>query len=940
MSSNYGEFDDSKDVLNTNETEISTKKGEKRKKVDYKFKFSIIMSVYQVEEFIDEAVASLLKQTLNFKNNVQVIMVDDGSTDGSGAICDKYAKMYPNNFVVIHKENGGLSSARNEGLRHVEGRYVNFFDPDDVLTPNTLKSVYDFFIKKEEFIDMVAIPLYYFDAKRGQHPTNYGKFENGNRIISLRKDYTLIHNSVASAFIKNEVAKNMFFDPDLCAMEDAKALIQFLIFNPRYGVVSNCRYMYRQRSVGAVSLSHGAQTRKNWYTDFLQRFSLSVINYCLEKIKYVPKFVQAVLLYDLHWKIEQERIPEGVLTPEEEEEFREVFYSIFNYIDDDMLMNSKYYYFEHKALILSKKYKNEISMDFYTKDVLFTIHGQPLRYFSNMSSTKIEQMKIVGSKFIFEANTYIFPFVFDNFESVRPVLTINNKDIIECNIVERDTSRYVFGEYAFKNIAFEATVDLNDIYSSDNAYKIEVGFLFEDKPMKISKFRFSDFTAVSDRYAKQYCVMGDYIMTMRDSCIIVEPYDKQIHKWKEKAFQKELWDSNKLGERKAVIVRKIYNYLKKRKKNSIYIISDRINKADDNGEAMLDFYNKNPEFVKKNKIEYYYVIDKKSSDYKRIKNKHVIQVYGIKHKLKHLLADAVLSSHSDNFINKPMFETFECYRDCVVNQKFVFLQHGITQNDISGWLNKYNKNIRGFVTAAKPESKSLVTYDYFYTEREVWELGFARFDRLYNNEKKYITLMPTWRKYLMAGSNAKTGIWKLGRGFKESRYYNFYNSLINDEKLLEACRKYGYTLRFMPHPNIIPHISAFDHHPDVKFLGLEDKYRDVYAESNMILTDYSSAAFDFAYLRKPMAYMHFDYDEFFKGDHVATPGYFDYREHGFGEVTETVEETVDLIISYMQNNCELKDKYRERIDAFFAFNDRNSRQRIAEKIVEVCKNDN
>jgi cellulose synthase/poly-beta-1,6-N-acetylglucosamine synthase-like glycosyltransferase len=120
MSSNYGEFDDSKDVLNTNETEISTKKGEKRIKVDYKFKFSIIMSVYQVEEFIDEAVARLLKQTLNFKNNLQVIMVDDGSTDGSGAICDKYAKMYPNNFVVIHKENGGLSSARNEGLRHVE----------------------------------------------------------------------------------------------------------------------------------------------------------------------------------------------------------------------------------------------------------------------------------------------------------------------------------------------------------------------------------------------------------------------------------------------------------------------------------------------------------------------------------------------------------------------------------------------------------------------------------------------------------------------------------------------------------------------------------------------------------------------------------------------------------------------------------------------------
>ena len=140
----------------------------------YKYKFSIIMSVYCVEEFIDEAVESLLNQTLDFQENVQLIMVDDGSPDGSGAICDKYAALYPDNVVVVHKENGGLSSARNEGLRHIEGRYVNFFDPDDILTPNTLESVYDFFEKNDEFIDMVAIPLYYFDAKTGQHPTNVG----------------------------------------------------------------------------------------------------------------------------------------------------------------------------------------------------------------------------------------------------------------------------------------------------------------------------------------------------------------------------------------------------------------------------------------------------------------------------------------------------------------------------------------------------------------------------------------------------------------------------------------------------------------------------------------------------------------------------------------------------------------------------------------------
>ena len=83
--------------------------------------------------------------------------------------------------------------------------------------------------------------------------------------------------------------------------------------------------------------------------------------------------------------------------------------------------------------------------------------------------------------------------------------------------------------------------------------------------------------------------------------------------------------------------------------------------------------------------------------------------------------------------------------------------------------------------------------------------------------------------------------------------------------------------------------------------------------------------------------MHFDYDEFFGGSHVATPGYFNYREHGFGEVVGTVDETVDLIISYMQSNCALKDEYRRRIDDFFAFNDKNNCRRIADRILELQK---
>ena len=899
---------------------------------NYKFKFSIIMSVYKVEEFIREAIDSIIAQDIGFAESVQIILVDDGSPDGSGAICDEYAARYPENILVIHKENGGLSSARNEGLKYIEGRYVNFFDPDDILTPNSLSEVYSFFIKNDKYIDMVAIPMYYFDAKEGDHPTNKNKFNHGNRVINLKVDYTLIQNSVASSFIRHDVAKNMRFDPDLCAMEDSKALMEFLIHNPRYGVVPGASYMYRQRLVGATSLSHGALRRKNWYNDFINRFSLSVIGNCLDKLGYVPKFVQAVLLYDLQWKAELESIPYGVLTPEEEEEFRNLYYSVFNYIDDDALIKSAYYYNEYKTFILSKKYNKKFSVDYYSDNVFLSIGDSFSTYLSNLVSAKFEVLTVKDNSLRVELTINIPELFFDGYE-IGVSASVNSDQVISARHLHSKHERVSLGARLMSAEVYEFTLPLTDELFADEKCRVEFYMIWQGHPILLNRLTFSDFAAVSTKYKNQYCVAGDFILTMDENVIAVSKKNPSLVRKHERAFLSELWHSNKLGERKAVAVRLIYSVLKKFKKRKIHLLTDRINKADDNGEAMYDYYRSNKALMRKLKINYYYILDPASTDYKRLKSRHLVPVYSFKHKMLHLLSDYVLSSHSDNYVNKPMYTTYECYRDLTHNQRFVFLQHGITQNDISGWLNRYNKNIFGFVTAARPESESLLRFDYFYSEENVWQEGFARFDRLYRDEKRYITLMPTWRKYLMNGCDMRTGIWRLGDSFRESKYFKFYNSLINDERLLAACREKGYKLCFMPHPNIIPHIDVFDRSDEVKFFGIDTNYRTVYAESNMILTDYSSAAFDFAYLRKPLAYMHFDYDEFFSGEHVATPGYFSYENDGFGEVTKTVEETVDLIISYMNEDFAMRDKYRRRTDAFFAYSDKNNRSRILNRIV-------
>ena len=98
-------------------------------------KISIIIPIYNVEAYLDKCISSILHQTYK---NLEIILVDDGSPDSCGTICDKYAKI-DNRINVIHKKNGGLSDARNAGLKIATGEWITFVDSDDWLESNSLE---------------------------------------------------------------------------------------------------------------------------------------------------------------------------------------------------------------------------------------------------------------------------------------------------------------------------------------------------------------------------------------------------------------------------------------------------------------------------------------------------------------------------------------------------------------------------------------------------------------------------------------------------------------------------------------------------------------------------------------------------------------------------------------------------------------------------------
>lgn len=886
--------------------------------MSYKYKFSIIMAVYNVEEFIRESIESIISQSIGFEN-VQLILVDDGSPDNSGMICDEYAKKY-NNIVVIHKENGGVSSARNAGLEAVEGQFVNFLDPDDLLTSNTLKTVYKFFTKNIDRVDLVSIPLHFFEGRQGNHVLNY-KYGKGTRVVDLTEEWFNPQLSLSSSFVKSELFINNRFDTRLVYAEDAQLIQRFLCDKQTLGLVADAKYMYRQRVSGGTSALQTAGLKKEWFLPCVKYFHMGTINYYKEKMGYVPKFIQATLMYDLQWRLKR-NVPDDLLSEDEKDEYMRIIKEIMSYIDDDVITIQRQATSEIKVFAYLLKYDKapEVFPDG-ENDLALAYDGEIFYHLSNCSAN-LQLLEISKDRIYLDGFVNMFNNIpFDSFE----IKICVNDELYDCEMSDYSSvvalNTVILNRHRFKGEA-PLKKGKNEIY---------IVVYINGVAIKLYNHTYGKFFPLSERYNKSYYYKDGIVLTRDRGKLYVKPCSKFKRFFMENAFLFEVWRKKRNGGRNAVMARVLIKFLKLLMRKPIWLISDRASKAGDNGEAFFRYMTENhPE------IDSYFVISEKCSDFAQMqKIGKVVDKESFKHKLLLLMSQYIISSHAEDYIFNPFYSYNHGYRDILADKKYIFLQHGITKDDLSGWLCKYNKNIYGFITAAMPEYNSILEYDYDYDENQVWLTGFARFDRLFNDDKKQITVMPTWRKYIMGTLNAVTGVWSIRDDFEDTDFVKFYKGLLNSEKLTKAAEKYGYTVAYMPHPNLQPYLEYFSGNDKVKYLGKETNYRDIFAQSSLIVTDYSSTVFDFVYLKKPVVYCHFDSEQFFGGGHSYEKGYFDYERDGFGEVEYNLENTIDRIIEYMENGCKVKEKYQQRIDNFFAFIDQNNCQRIYQKIVEM-----
>jgi len=205
-------------------------------------KVSIIVPVYNVEKYLEKCLDSIVNQTLK---DIEIIVVNDGTKDNSQEIIDKYVKKYPKKVKGYIKENGGLSSARNYGLKYANGEYIAFVDSDDYVELDMFEKMYNKAISSN--FDIVACDLFYvYDDKKVE------AFSNINNDIftkeEIKRSMINIYPAAWNKIYKKDLFKHKIYFKDRVWFEDVEFLYRLISKVNSIGVVHEKFYNYVQRA--------------------------------------------------------------------------------------------------------------------------------------------------------------------------------------------------------------------------------------------------------------------------------------------------------------------------------------------------------------------------------------------------------------------------------------------------------------------------------------------------------------------------------------------------------------------------------------------------------------------------------------------------------------------------------------------------------------------
>lgn len=359
------------------------------------------------------------------------------------------------------------------------------------------------------------------------------------------------------------------------------------------------------------------------------------------------------------------------------------------------------------------------------------------------------------------------------------------------------------------------------------------------------------------------------------------------------------------------------------KKKQCWLISERPTDARDNGFVLYKWIRTNhPE------KKVVYAIKKTAKDYANVKDLGEVVEYGSFLHWFYYFASTVYCGTSWG-ICAPNSIAFLMMRNILPPKgKRVFLQHGITKDNMPvGHKNKLKADI--FVCGAYPEWE-YISREFGYSQGEVKYLGLTRFDRLINNAKKnQILFMPTWRTDLANVSD-----------FESTDYYKTMISLLKSKELNDFLIETETEFVYFIHPAIRDKKTYFTNlgNSHIIILNNEDfDMQKLICSAKLLVTDFSSIYFDFAYQEKPVIYYHFDYENY--RNYHYQEGYFSYENDGFGPIYKNEGDLIEGIKEVAKKDWVVDDEFHSRATRFFPIRDKNNCQRHYGEICKLDKSD-
>lgn len=893
-----------------------------------KFKFSVVVPIYKVEAYLDDTIQSVIHQTYGFKQHIQMILVNDGSPDNSEAICLKYQAMYPDNILYIKQENRGVSAARNNGLRHAAGEYVNFLDSDDTWEPDAFAAIAHFAGQNPQ-AEIIACRMKFFEASEAYHPLDY-KFKDA-RMIRMDDDteYQSNHLHVTSSVIKTERAKTLQFDETMILGEDALYLNTLILQAGAFAVLPQAQHNYRKRFLKSSAIQT-KESNPRFYNETIHKFYRKLIEISISRYGRVLPYVQNLLVYDIGWRV-QKKLPKKLLNEQEKADYLNALHEIACQIEDKIILASP----SHRSIfvksaLLRLKYGEDVlnKLTYRKKTQKLYFNGIKMASIpKNPNNCEFFNIEHQGDSLLAEG--LIKSWIIDADCTTGFVLAFAGKEYpVELKPYPHDCETTMFGTF-YRYYQFSVRIPFDSAFADKKKRWLRPRLYFSSAKCDTGT-RYGGRRMLGTLLCPAaYKLMDAYYFTATPQGVcFVKPADlKKAHLRLELKLLKWLLQNKHAN---MCLIRLLYHIKKRFKKKPLWIISDRPDTAHDNGEAFFRYLAaQNP-----TDITFKFVMDKDAPDAARLKKIGRVAYFGTKkYQLDYLLADKIISSQANDFILNAFSIWDNRYIRDLCTFDFIFLQHGIIMNDLSDWLQKRNKKIDLFVTSAQAEKDSIVNGNYGLDAKNVILTGLPRFDHLFDEKshvKKQILIMPTWRRSIKQSYDKDCRSVYFDK-FNKTAYFHFFNSLINDPRLTQVMRMNGYTGVFCLHPIHAKQAVDFEENDVFSVVKGAADYPDLFTKSALMVTDYSSTFFDFCYLRKPVIYAQFDQKDFFAGQ-IYDEGYFKYERDGFGPVCAGYDATIDEIIRFIENGCVLDSEYQKRIDRFYAYNDNQNCKRIEEAI--------